>query len=348
MIRPSKRCAIFRFDAGPEIGGGHALRCLALAETLMRSGWMCRYAIGPGSINAVQQLMPYEKYCFQLSGKPESEINEIEGYLKGRKCDLFVVDHYGRDIHFERLCRTFAKYIMVIDDMVNRSHDADYLLNQNLGSLASSYKTLVPGTCRFFIGPQYALLRPEFYLNRLKSLARRQHERAVQRILVSFGLSETCRFTERVVKALANTSYSGYIDVVGSGEEFRKSAVFSESKKTRPRIRILRDVDDIAVLMRDADLAIGAAGSMSWERCTLGLPSLVTAIADNQRTIAHALFKAGAADVFDFDMANEDDGLAKSLAKILIDRKRVKQMSTIAADICDGLGCERVTEALGL
>ena len=78
------------------------------------------------------------------------------------------------------------------------------------------------------------------------------------------------------------------------------------------------------------------------------MPSLVTAIADNQRTIANALFKAGAADVFDFDMANEDDGLAKSLAKILIDRKRVKRMSTIAADICDGLGSERVTEALGL
>ena len=321
------------------------MRCLTLAEAMIDAGWNCRFAIGPETLKAVHRLTEYEAECIHLSEDLWSEPEQMASGLDHVTCDVLVVDHYQRGIEFERACRVWARRILVIDDLTERQHDADFLLNQNLGSHADDYNGIVTDGCHLLIGPQYALLKPHFEALRQQSLERRRKQEGVERILVSYGMSDTQSLTLMTLEALKRIGFTGHVDAVIGGGSSSLADVHAIAAAMGSQVRVLSAVEDMATLMSNADLAIGAGGTTSWERCAMGLPAVVVVVADNQTSASDALAQAGAIRVAG-DAAIELSQLQKEIRATLIDFESLQLTSARAANICDGGGRMRVLEAL--
>lgn len=321
------------------------MRCLALADAMKEIGWH--------SIFTGRSETPLTAPALAVSGhgwRPleNDSANDPAATMATAPegCDLLVVDHYDLDATFECQCRPWAKRVMVIDDLANRDYDCDYLLDQTLGRNEGEYRRFVPKNCRLLLGPDHALLRPQFMAARPRSLERRKGKKAAQHILISFGAGDPDNLTTRALDGLSAAQFKGHVDVVlGKGaahlETVRALAEISDLS-----VRIHIAVQDMAGLMADADLAIGAGGTTSWERCCLGLPSLIVVIADNQKKIAAELERAGAASMLGWHENVDANIIARKIIQHTFDPGLLAAMSANAAAICDGLGTMRVREAL--
>lgn len=316
MVTPSIR---FRADAAPSMGTGHVMRCLTLAEALAARGADIAFVSAPGTAEMVPTL-PYP-------------ILSPDRLPFG--ADLVVVDHYGIDAAEEARLRAQNRAVMVIDDLPTRRHHCDLLLDQTFGRRAEEYAALVPNTAAVLAGSEFALLRPQFAAARQASLARRGAG-GLRRLLVSLGGSDPDDVTSAVLDAVAASGLALALDVV-------MGAAAPHLDKVRAKAAALPDcnvhvgVSDMAGLMSRADLAVGAGGTSTWERCCLGLPSLMLVIADNQRDVARLVGAAGAARL----VTPED--LPEALRGISPD---LPALSAAAARLCDGRGAERVLAAL--
>jgi UDP-2,4-diacetamido-2,4,6-trideoxy-beta-L-altropyranose hydrolase len=261
--------------------------------------------------------------------------------------DLIVVDNYALGAEWtEVACRDIP--VMAIDDLANRRHSCDILLDQNLGREPSDYDGLVPTDALRLIGPSNALLRQEFARAREASLARRANLETPKNVMIAMGGMDRDNSTGAILDVLAMHPLS---------EDFRLSVVMGnaaphlEAIKARSRSMpfatdVLVGVDDMASLLAQTDLAIGAAGGSAWERCCLGVPTLLLTLADNQRPAARALAAQGAAFLVG-DV--RDEGWQAALATNLIrisEPGTLAAVSRVAASLVDGLGTLRVTDAL--
>lgn len=205
--------------------------------------------------------------------------------------DWLVVDHYGIDVEWERrVCRS-ARRLMVIDDLANRNHDCALLLDQNLvADVDERYQGLVPNRCRLLLGPSYALLQPQYLVQRLKQ---RERGGKVRRVLVYFGGGDRYNVTGMVVDAFLRLNPAEVdMDIVVNSTNPHIPEI--ESKVTGRRgLTLYSDLPSLASLMDAADLAFGAGGATTWERCCLGLPSVVITLANNQIQIASELNRRG-------------------------------------------------------
>ena len=336
--------AIIRADASQNIGGGHVMRCLSLASQLERKGANITFAVRYGSVQTVPLLADSSHDIIVLEGLEHEEAGEIQARIG--ECDWLVVDHYGRDDIFETRARSFAKKIMVIDDLADRSHDCDLLLDQTYGRVGEDYTTLVPEGSRILTGAGYALLRPEFATLRPQALARREKSRKIQRILVSLGAGDPHGTTARVLQAIASTELDLAVDVVTGTVDPASLGLVDIARAMSQRVNFHDFSADMAQLMARADLAIGAGGSSSWERCCLGLPTLMVVTADNQEKIARELERAGAASFIGQEQNLDVATLRKSLQNMMVDYNAQQYMSQAGAAICDGMGARRVTTML--
>ena len=339
------RRAVFRFDAGPAIGGGHALRCLTLAKSMSRAGWECWFAINECTQSYGKLLSLYKPRCILLSKDAAEEPMDIEYGLGGRGCDLLIVDHYGRDAMFEKACRKYADRIMVIDDLADRKHDTDLLLDQNLGREIGDYCDLVSSECRLLLGPRFALLRPQFLSQRTSALDRRKGQNHVQKILISFGMADPKNLSYTALKALFNIRFSGHIDVVISEYTPGYTMVRLQAQKMGHKVRILSEVENMAKLMASADLAIGGGGITAWERCAMGLPALSVVYAPNQVLSTRALFNLGAIWMIEGLSVNQDV-IQEKLNEIISDYSTIRCASIRAGQVCDAKGCGRVLQSI--
>jgi UDP-2,4-diacetamido-2,4,6-trideoxy-beta-L-altropyranose hydrolase len=327
--------AAFRCDASEHIGGGHVVRCLTLAQALAEKGWEISLITSPDSGKTVPALK-------ELGLK----IVSPEGYAE--KTDILIVDHYGLDASYEKECRKWAKCVMVIDDLANRPHDCDILLDQTLGRDPGDYRPLVPSSCQILTGADFALLRPQFAKMRDQSLTRRKMEGyPLKRIFVFISSSDPENITGKILDVLDKAPVKFTIDVVmGSGGphlENIRGKVSRMSQDTTLHIA----VKEMAGLMAQADLAIGAGGTASWERCCLGLPSLVVEAADNQRKISRELEQAGAIVFLGGDISQAMDRLADIFDnEPPLRPETLMSMVNAAALVCDGLGVARVVGAM--
>jgi len=254
--------------------------------------------------------------------------------------DWLITDHYLLGAEFHAAARSFARRIFVIDDLANRSLDCDLLLDQTLGRSAEAYRALVPAGCTILAGSQFAMLRPEFVLQRPAALERRKAAGPVESILVSMGATDPDGNTLPVVEQLLEVAPDCRLDVVlGPGAASLEGLRALEVRAQSVRLHV--NTDRMADLMRDADLAIGAAGMTSWERCCLGLPVIALVMADNQRTGAMNLEAVGAAVVVD-----QVDAIAPAVAGLLSDPSRLARMSAAAFAVVDGRGADRVAAAM--
>jgi UDP-2,4-diacetamido-2,4,6-trideoxy-beta-L-altropyranose hydrolase len=334
--------ALFRVDASPATGIGHVMRCLTLADALGAAGWRCRFA---STVETIALLPALASPPVTPLGPAETADTAALARAVPEGADVLVVDHYGLDARYERAARPLAKRIVVIDDLADRPHDCDLLVDQSLGRAEDDYRFLVPGSCRLLVGPQFALLRRQFALQRTSATARRSEPRPPARLLISLGGTDSLDVTDWALDALAASGVRMTTDVVlGSGAP--------HLERLRARVASLGGAvlhvgaDEMATLMLEADLAIGAAGTSSWERCCLGLPTLLVVTADNQRQIAQALAVAGAA-VYVGQMPGTDRALmASALARLASDPAALCRMSAAAGAICDGQGASRVAAAI--
>jgi UDP-2,4-diacetamido-2,4,6-trideoxy-beta-L-altropyranose hydrolase len=358
---------VFRVDASVQIGTGHVIRCLTLADELTRQGHECRFICREhtGQLGELISSKGYQLTLLQADGgtKPDSPDSGNTAYadwlgapwqqdaeqtvevLAPLKAEWLVVDHYALNACWEQQVAKAVARIMVIDDLADRNHECALLLNQNLGRNASDYDTLVPQDCQRLIGPEYALLRPEFAGLREPSLKRRAQPE-LKRILIFLGGVDRTNVTGQVLDALAVTALpiDTQLDIImGSGapylNEVKQQAVRLPFKAT-----VSVNVSDMAERMCLADLSIGAAGSTSWERCCLGLPTVLVILAENQVSGTRALEAAGAALTI-VDSKVVYGALPSELAKVG-ESDCLQRMSTAAAGITDGKGAFGVVQCM--
>jgi UDP-2,4-diacetamido-2,4,6-trideoxy-beta-L-altropyranose hydrolase len=318
------------------------MRCLTLAGALARLRAEVVFLCGAGARQTVPALDRSGYRIIDVSSDPSQAVAKIRDCWP-QAADAVVVDSYAISNADERILRTAARNLVVIDDLADRPHDCDILLNQNYGRVAADYAGLVPEAATVLAGANFALLRAEFAAYRSAALARRRAGGPVQRILVSLGLSDVADVTHRIVRVVLAAVEGAAIDVVvGAGA---KSDTLHQLAVQEPNVHIHVDPPSMVDLMVDADLAIGAAGSTTWERCCVGLPTLIAVLADNQREIAHELAEAGV--VLSFHIGpNLESTLRDQLIGLVGSAERRREISRRAAKIVDGAGAQRVAEAI--
>lgn len=360
--------AIFRVDASVNMGMGHLARCLTLANALAESGTrscflMRSHAAGLASFveshgHSVRLLLDpryardsdttdagsnYERWLpttWQHDAEQTSQAMDGSG-----GAGWLIVDHYALDGRWEKACRREGVRILAIDDLADRPHDCDVLLDQNLGrSMLTRYRDKVPETCRQLLGPRYALLRPEFVEQRRLSANRSGR---ICRILICYGGSDPTNETAKAVQAVASVAIpSMKVDVViGLSNPHENSIVRLCSKLSLGKVH--RGADNVAELMRRADLSIGAGGVMSWERCCLGLPAIVVDIAENQVGALTALADAGAVQYLGAAASVTSETLGDAILALLDNPVRSKALGEAAFALVDGEGRSRVCAELG-
>jgi UDP-2,4-diacetamido-2,4,6-trideoxy-beta-L-altropyranose hydrolase len=347
----------FRADASLTIGTGHVMRCLTLARELAARGHECRFLCRdlPGGLGAlVAAEFPLALLRAPDGPAPDGppahaawagvswQRDAAETRTAAGVADWLVVDHYAFDARWQRAARPAGARVMVLDDLADRPHDCDLLLDQNLGRDGADYDAMLPDHAERLIGPRYALLRPEFAAARPAALARRGGP--LRHLLIAPGGVDAGNVTGLCLTALATLPLP---------DGFRVTVALGP---TAPHLAALRAMAlpfactvlagaDMAALMSDADLCIGAAGGSAWERCALGLPTLQLVLAENQRTGAEALAIAGAA----LPLGTPDEGLPQRLATAFVTLADPAQRAAIAkaaARITDGRGAARVADAL--
>ena len=282
------KVALFRLEASFSIGAGHAIRSCVIADELVERGWSCKIITTQETYDFIPALSRFERI------DPDDELS--------RKADLLVVDHYGLDHDYESKMREFARKIMVIDDLANRRHDCDVLLDQTYGRAVDDYKTLVPSHCEILTGIDYVLLRKEIRQMRDKALEKRRSTTKVERILVSLGGSDPKNYALKALEMIVKSEFQGQVDVVLGFTSANREAL--EAYAIEHKLDVTFHVNaDMAQLMYDAGLCIGAAGSSVWERLYLGLPQVLIQTADNQANIINNLKKfKGIKIIASFDM----------------------------------------------
>jgi len=358
---------VIRVDSSAEIGTGHFMRCLTLANEIGNTGGHCHFIsrdLGQHFINLLatynHSFSPLPKSC-DTNGKARKKLSAISKsnawlplpsredaqqtikLLNNNKPDVLLIDHYGIDNSWHRELRPFANKIFVIDDLADRQLDCDLLLNQTFGMSSEDYMTLLDNQCKQLIGSKYALLRPEFLDLRSKAIEKRNNNTSIHKVLVFLGGGFHSANISVVLDTLnqLNWKKKPIIDLILNREDPVISKLNSGDLSFPFKINLLFNATNVAQLMLEADFSIGSAGSTSWERCSLGLPSLVSIAAENQQNIAANLENIGA--IYLWKTVEE---LKTVATKLIASGRLLKQMSTSAFKVCDGLGVQRVVTCL--
>ena len=281
------------------------MRCLTLAEDLRERGVATRFVCRahPGhliewlrqrgmAVHAMPEpaesrgMSAPENHSDWLGVTQTEDADQTIQALRGEHPEWLIVDHYGLGSAWERRLRGHAGKLMVIDDLANRPHDCDLLLDQNYSTgSAGRYRELVPEMAALALGPRYALLRPEYLQHRL---VLRERDGRVRRVLIFFGGSDSYNMTGMALAALSGAEFDRLeVDVVIGPNNVHRARL-ERAIAERPLTTAYGHRPHLADLMAQADLAIGAGGTTTWERLCLGLPSLVVSIAENQEPTCEA------------------------------------------------------------
>jgi UDP-2,4-diacetamido-2,4,6-trideoxy-beta-L-altropyranose hydrolase len=360
-----------RTDASLDIGSGHVMRCLTLADALKVQGADCHFICRVHSGHMIDLIRQRGHTVTALpAGQPlpatangpvlqlahaawlgcdwQTDAEQMIAMLADLQVGWLVVDHYALDQRWEEALEPHYRKLLVIDDLADRAHNCDLLLDQNLGRQPQDYADLVPTHCQVLTGPQYALLRPEFAALRPYSLQRRQEQPALRQLLISMGGFDQPNATGQVLQALKTCALPAdcrITVVMGLTAPWLQDVRELAAQIPWPT-DVVVNVSDMAQRMADSDLAIGAAGSTSWERCCLGLPTLMVVLADNQQSGAQALKNAKAA----YLIGGEGD-IATHLPlafKELPSSDGQGRMSLAASTVSEGKGVEQVLKIMGL
>ena len=300
---------VIRTDASQKLGSGHIMRCLTLAENLRNLGITIEFITRnhPGNLSEQVERKGFKVHSLINIDKTQSQTNLIKQekllgvkqltvsnatvqILANRRPDWIIVDHYSLDYRWEEKVRPYTKKIMVIDDLANRKHNCDLLLDQNYIYDQTRYDQLLLTDTIKLLGPKYALLRKDFIKNRKNH---NQNNFIIKNVFVFFGGTDFDNLTIMSLKALSQPKLKHLsVDVVIGSANPHKLKLKTEIDK-HPNMELYIQIDNMAELMAKADIAIGAGGTTTWERMVIGIPSIVVTLADNQVDLTRDLSQDG-------------------------------------------------------
>ena len=353
---------VFRVDSSSAIGGGHIVRCHTLAKILRQRGakvtFVCRDHIGNLIENLIKDsfkvmVLPppllgainSDDYAVWLGVDQIVDARETELALENEKPDWLIVDHYALDKKWEGKMRPFVKKIMVIDDLANRSHDCEILLDQNFSLKGHNrYTDLVIDDCCKLIGPRYALLH-EDYSSYKKVQPKRDNE--IQKILIYLGGIDPDNLICKALQALSAPSLSHiHVDVVvGNNDNLYREDV-ERHVASRPLTILHGPQQRLVYFISQSDLALGAGGATTWERLCLGLPSLLVSAADNQKQACESLARCNLINYAGSSSSLSVSALQSSFETLIIDQLKLEEQSSLGQALVDGLGALRVAEVI--
>ena len=338
---------LFLADAGPEVGGGHVMRCLTLARALTERGAECAFVESRAAAPILRRFgWPAQTLLAMADARDlDALIASAEDFAGRLQVDAIVIDHYGVDVRQERRLRVDGRRLTVIDDLADRHHACDLLVDPGYGRRREHYGALVAGECATMVGPSHALVRPEFAAARQRAMGRRAKHGPVRRALIALGLTDVGGVTDRVVTALSDELGDVRLDIV-LGSDAPSLPALREAALTDRRLHLWVDTPEMASLMADADIAIGAGGSSVWERATVGLPSATVILAENQREMIDLMAGAGFTFAIDATQPEFEDRLRECWRALVDDQTLRWSLAERTAELCDGQGAERVAERI--
>ena len=354
---------VFRTDSSISMGSGHLMRCLTLANELRGYGAEIMFVSRKHPGNLIYRLEEAAYSVYYLPEPPELQANYSDDYaewlgvtqekdaretlaaLNGQHYDWLVVDHYGLDITWEMVVRSAVNKILVIDDLANRSHDCDIILDQNYfgATTQGRYKSLVPNFCKGLFGPRYALIHSNYATMRNFLLPR---DGQIRRVLVFFGASDQENQTAKLLVALTHPNLSHLVVDVVIGANHSDPEGIAKIVSKRAGTNLHQNLRSLVGLMVRVDLFIGAGGTTTWERMSLGLPSLVISIAENQQAFTHILTTDG----LQFTLSSGKMALSsewhEAINQLIKKPMLVKQVAQKVQKLVDGQGANRLARVM--
>jgi UDP-2,4-diacetamido-2,4,6-trideoxy-beta-L-altropyranose hydrolase len=355
------RNIVFRVDASSQIGTGHFMRCLTLADVFKQRGALIRFVSRhlPEHLRGMLRERGYE-FIWLNSESVDEEIDELTHScwlgvsqqfdakntihaLSDRAWDWIIVDHYALDARWENALRGSTSHIFVIDDLADRVHDCDILLDDNLfPDIETRYINKVPTYCRLLLGPSYVPLRDEFLQLREKAKLRTG---TVNRVLVSFGGIDADNYTSWAIEALINSWVRDLaIDVVLGAQNSNRKQIQNDCD--RYSLNCYVQTNQMANLMSDADLAIGAAGYTSYEFAAMKLPAILIPVSDIQTIFAKEMENKGVACVAKVNKSATTEEVTAAFLEVIDSVTLRSSMSRACVEVIDGKGMVRIIDEL--
>jgi UDP-2,4-diacetamido-2,4,6-trideoxy-beta-L-altropyranose hydrolase len=357
---------VIRADANKEIGIGHVMRCLALAEWLYAKNvspllltkfsnelivlkikqFKGKVTYLPDSLSQAGDSYLHSKW---LNGSEDddatlcSAVIEQEIKIKGKSPLFILIDHYALAAPWEKKLAQYAN-ILVVDDLSDRPHECSWLVDQTFGKTEADYVSLVPQKTQLLIGPQYALIRKEF-IDATVSLQRAFPKKKIK-VLLTLGGVDKNNDTSKLLslfdyyKSINNKIVITVITSNSNPNLADLKATISHMNNTS----LLVDANNMAELMAEHDICIGAAGSTSWERCVMSLPTLSIVLAENQQTISKNLAEVGA--IIDLGLVEDitKEVFFEGVNSLINNKDLYDTISNKSKTLCDGFGCQRIIE----
>lgn len=335
-----------RADSSVHIGTGHIGRTLALAEELRRLGaqveYICRDLPGQASFQAADRGFPVRLLSPHI---PATQAEDAAAFLTSLASspEIVIVDHYDLGAEWEKHVRQVAKRMVAIDDLANRAHGCDLLVDPSLHlDSEQRYQGKVPGDCHLLLGPAYALLRREF-LEARDTVSSRE---SLRNLLIFFGGTDESNETLKAIEALLDTNLPATEIHVVLGRTNPHRAEVESALKKLPTARLHVQPQNFVHLMQSADLFLGAAGGTVWERACLGVPTLCTATAENQVPTAEILSR----DAYHFYLGRAASVSAGAWRDAIAQRcqqwEETRAAGRRSASLVDGRGAEKIAQAI--
>jgi UDP-2,4-diacetamido-2,4,6-trideoxy-beta-L-altropyranose hydrolase len=335
---------LIRADASVEIGTGHVMRCLALAQAWQDAGGTAEFAMAESTPAILGRVAGFRVSSVQAAAGSTEDAGSTTEIARANRAEWIVADGYlfGRDYQ-HRIKDAGLKLLCVDDNAEAGSFFADVVLNQNLHARESLYRERKPGA-RLLLGPKYALLRREF---KAWQGWRREIPAEARRVLVTMGGSDALNLSEPVIRAIQLLNIPELeTTVVAGGSNPHTPSLQMLAEESEGRLRLAVDANNMPDLMAWADIAVSAAGSTCWEMCRLGLPAILIDVAENQRPIAEGLTRLGISIYSGSADGISVEKVAADIESLLLSSECRSAMSRRGRELVDGEGSCRVVSEL--
>jgi len=354
---------IIRVDSSIHMGAGHVMRCLTLANALRNHGKQVEFICHPHRGNLVDLIRHEHGFLVHIlehsaevfgndqNSQEPNKINwqqDVEQTLailreKERVVELVIVDHYALDYRWEFALRKDVRKIMVIDDLADRKHDCDVLLDQNFYLTVDRYQGLLPEHCIQLLGTKFILLRAEFETQRTRVKTQPSDSK---HLLICFGGSDPENETGKALAAVEGLEKSNFsVDVILGSQNPNQDKILEQIKNI-PRANCIIQANNMAELLFRADLALGAVGTTTWERCAMGVPTIVTTTAANQVEVTESLAKMNIVHYIGEAIDSTPEHYLKAIREVLLDVHYYRSMAVNGMNLVDGKGIHRVMQSI--
>ena len=344
-MKNDKKIIFIRVDSSTKIGYGHLIRCLALADTLKKSfkiNFICTNLNG----NLISQICKKKFEVFRFNTKSqrinvkkdaEKTISIIKKHRN--KKSLLILDSYILSQEWENRVKPYVKRLIVIDDLMDRKHSCDLIIDQNLHTQMNSlYTKSVPKNCVKLLGPDYAILRNQFIAQRKYAKIR---SLPIKNILVSFGGTDNENHTLHALTSLKKLNSNVDVNVVTGTANIGKKIIKNFCKKNF-NYNYFEQVENMAKLMQVADLCIGSSGTTTWERCCVGLPAIAIVASNDQKDIASAVSKNKC--IINLGKIKKSDNVNYVRLMKNLKNSELQNMSRNCMKLVDGKGAARISK----